>query len=103
MDFTKSASNAQALSQLADACEPAKFGRGTETLLDETYRRAGKMDTENFTSGLDVDACGIVDTVQTGLLPMNSLRNITAKLYKLNVYGAHWQLSDTMRMIKLTL
>ena len=50
------------------------------------------MDTENFTSGLDVDACGIVDTVQTGLLPMNSLRNITAKLYKLNVYGEHWQL-----------
>ena len=64
-----------------------KFGKGTETVLDETYRKAGKMDPENFKTGLDVDACGLVDTVQTSLLPENSLRDFTADLYKLNVYG----------------
>ena len=87
LDFTQCEDNVQALAELADACEPAKFGKGTETVLDETYRKAGKMDPENFQTGLDVDACGLVDTVQTSLLPENSLRDFTADLYKLNVYG----------------
>ena len=87
LDFTQCEDNVQALAELADACEPAKFGKGTETVLDETYRKAGKMDPENFKTGLDVDACGLVDTVQTSLLPENSLRDFTADLYKLNVYG----------------
>ncbi|KAI0697070.1 hypothetical protein C8T65DRAFT_529747, partial [Cerioporus squamosus] len=87
LDFTaESESNVQALRELADACEPAKFGKGTETVLDETYRKAWKMDPENFKTGLDVDDCGLVDTVQTGLLPDQPLRNIRAELYKLNVY-----------------
>ena len=45
------------------------------------------MDPENFKTGLDVDACGLVDTVQTGLLPEKKLRDSIAELYKLNVYG----------------
>ena len=99
LDFTESANDAQALSQLADACEPAKFGKGTETVLDETYRKAGKMDPENFKTGLDVDACGLVDTVQTGLLPEKKLRDIKAELYKLNVYGEHWRFDSSMRLM----
>ncbi|RDX41896.1 hypothetical protein OH76DRAFT_1449067 [Lentinus brumalis] len=87
LDFIKSGSDVEALRELVAACEPAKFGRGTETVLDETYRKAWKMDPENFKSGLDVDGCGLVDVVQTGLLPKNTMRNIRAELYKLNVYG----------------
>ena len=86
MDFTQSANN-QALAELAGACEPAKFGKGTETVLDETYRKSWKMDSYNFKTGLDVETCGLVDTVQTGLLPDYKRRTIMAELYKLNVYG----------------
>ncbi|KAJ8693897.1 hypothetical protein PTI98_008844 [Pleurotus ostreatus] len=39
---------------LAKLCEPATFGRNQEDLLDETYRKAGKMDIENFAMNIDL-------------------------------------------------
>ena len=77
----------EALQALEQACEAATFGRDDEAVLDETYRKAGKMDPENFKTGLDVDTCGLVDTVQTSLQPEKTLRDSIAELYKLNVYG----------------
>lgn len=34
--------------QLVKECEPATFGKGNKDVFDEEYRKAGKMDTENF-------------------------------------------------------
>ena len=50
-----SAQDVEALNQLERACEPATFGRNDEDVLDETYRKAGKMDSDNFLLGLDVE------------------------------------------------
>ncbi|TFK86949.1 hypothetical protein K466DRAFT_491787, partial [Polyporus arcularius HHB13444] len=75
---------------LEQACEAATFGRDAEAVLDETYRKAGKMDSENFLLGLDVDRSRLVDIVRTGLLAGDDeTKAIKAELYKLNVYGKH--------------
>ncbi|KAH9984619.1 hypothetical protein BJV77DRAFT_1071918 [Russula vinacea] len=42
------------LEKLTQACEPATFGLNQEDVLDETYRKAGKMDPECFSLMLDV-------------------------------------------------
>ncbi|PIL33287.1 hypothetical protein GSI_04737 [Ganoderma sinense ZZ0214-1] len=76
------------LEALANACERAKFGRGDETVLDETYRKAGKMDVDDFMTGLDIEATGLREAVQLGLLSdKEETRGMRAELYKLNVYG----------------
>ncbi|KAM5533680.1 hypothetical protein V8D89_012647, partial [Ganoderma adspersum] len=76
------------LEALANACERAKFGRGEETVLDETYRKAGKMDSDNFMTGLDLDATGLRDAVRLGLLSAKDEKRVMrTELYKLNVYG----------------
>ena len=101
MDFTQSADN-QALAELADACEPAKFGKGTETVLDETYRKAGKMDAEHFVTRLDVETTGLLMAVNLGLLPGKDRElNIRAELYKLNVYGKHLRIYCAQCMLIL--
>ncbi|KAI0806609.1 hypothetical protein C8Q74DRAFT_1188007 [Fomes fomentarius] len=77
-----------ALKALADASEAAWFGRNTETVLDETYRKAGKMDAENFMLRFDVERSGLLNIVHTGLLSGKKEGGDTrAELYKLNVYG----------------
>lgn len=78
------------LEQLSQACEPASFGVNKEDVLDETYRKAGKMDSGYFAP--------LLDPIQTGLLKIicgyllegtQSVNNIKTELYKLNVYGIH--------------
>ncbi|KAJ7583235.1 hypothetical protein C8J56DRAFT_1054994 [Mycena floridula] len=43
-------SNASAteLEALSQACQPASFGRGNEDVLDESYRKAGRLDATQF-------------------------------------------------------
>ncbi|RPD54608.1 hypothetical protein L226DRAFT_514969 [Lentinus tigrinus ALCF2SS1-7] len=85
-----SAQDVEALDELEKACEAATFGRNAEAVLDETYRKAGKMDSDKFLLGLDVDKSRLVDIVRAGLLAGNDERRaIRAELYKLNVYGKH--------------
>nr|VWP02668.1 Oligopeptide transporter OPT-like protein [Ganoderma boninense] len=89
INFLKaSMSNDQsAVEGLAQACERAKFGRGGETVLDETYRKAGKMDSTNFKTGLDLENTRLLETVRLGLLPeATEPRVVRPELYKLNVY-----------------
>lgn len=47
------------LDALSSACQPATFGLNQRDVLDETYRKAGKLDTTIFASvqgrGLRVD------------------------------------------------
>ncbi|KAI0276031.1 hypothetical protein BGY98DRAFT_935363 [Russula aff. rugulosa BPL654] len=61
------------LEQLAQACEPASFGRDKEDVLDETYRKAGKMKLGHFSLNLDPR--------------VHITGNIWAELYKFNVYS----------------
>ncbi|KAF5374123.1 hypothetical protein D9615_008858 [Tricholomella constricta] len=75
------------LQALADACEPATFGLGQRDVLDETYRKAGKMDSDKFLTSLDVDKLGIVARVHVQLLEGDDVeKTVNAELYKLNVY-----------------
>jgi len=76
------------LEQLAQACEPASFGVKNEAVLDENYRKAGKMDLECFALLLDPVQTDLVKIVQ-GYLLEGAPPTIKMKpeLYKLNVYG----------------
>ncbi|KAF4954426.1 hypothetical protein FGADI_5292 [Fusarium gaditjirri] len=47
---------------LAD-CQPATFGVGSQEVLDEEYRKAGKINTEDFCTSFNPYEHGIVDTV----------------------------------------
>lgn len=82
-------------SQLLEECEPASFGYKGEDVLDETYRKATKLDRSAFS----VDFCpyelGIIDKIAQILLPnahtdrgariVSSMHDVRAELYKLNV------------------
>jgi hypothetical protein len=76
------------LEQLTQACEPASFGVKQERVLDETYRKAGKMHPECFASMLDPFYTGLTKIIRGYLLEgLKSTRGIKAELYKLNIYG----------------
>jgi hypothetical protein len=80
------------LEQLAQACEPASFGVDQETVWDESYRKAGKMDSECFTPSpmLDPVHSDLLEIIRGYLLEgTQSTKKIKAELYKLNVYGTH--------------
>lgn len=85
-------SDSETLITLLQVCEPATFGRGNENVLDEGYRKAGKMDSEAFDTNFSPYETGIVDQIAQLLLPNlranESLeRSVRAELYKLNVYS----------------
>ena len=93
VDFlqTSTSNDHSAVERLAQACERAVFGRGGEAVLDETYRKAGKMDTSNFKTGLDLESTRLLDTVRLGLLPdAAEMRIVRPELYKLNVYSEYY-------------
>lgn len=81
------------LRQLVSDCEPAPFGRHQETVLDPTYRKAGKLETHQFATTFHPADFGLVERVEQVLLPtMQSLteeflriRRLDIELYKLNV------------------
>lgn len=81
------------LEQLAQACEPASFGKGNETVFDEAYRKAGKMDSELFSPILDPSQTNLIKIIRTNLLegtqgdPAKKIMKL--ELYKLNIYGMH--------------
>ena len=55
MSLSKGAASTADLEKLAAACQPATFGVNQADVLDESYRKAGTMNTGNFMLGLDVD------------------------------------------------
>ena len=88
------------MEQLTQACEPASFGVNEMEVSDETYRKAGKMDTERFASALDLAQADLIKIIRDYLLEGRESTNpITAELHKLNVYSTH---SIFMRQQKLT-
>ena len=76
------------LEQLANACEPAKFGRNHENIYDDSYRKAGRLGSDSFRPLLDVKATGLIDLIRERLLGgSENNKAIRAELYNLNVYG----------------
>jgi len=73
------------LKHLSDTCDVATFGRNQEEVVDETYRKAGKLDSTYFSVKLDGAITELLDVVSTELLQEDT--PIRAELYKLNVYG----------------
>ncbi|KAL1723098.1 hypothetical protein EV715DRAFT_191489 [Schizophyllum commune] len=77
------------LDKLFAACDPATFGVKQKDVLDESYRKAGKLATDRFASLLKVAEYGLIDMVRDELLQegADSTKQIVCELYKLNVYG----------------
>ncbi|KAF8644501.1 hypothetical protein AX16_008425 [Volvariella volvacea WC 439] len=73
------------LRELSDACSPAPFGLDGKNVYDETYRKARKMNPEDFTINFSPDRHGIKSLVNDALVKMDA--PIRVELYKLNVYG----------------
>lgn len=81
--------NQDNLEKLIHDLEPASFGHHGKDVLDETYRKALKMDTNKFASTFNPYECGIIDSIAQVLLPSapesDLRRGVRAELYKLNV------------------
>lgn len=84
----------QSFEELLQACAPATFGLKKRDVLDENYRKAGKMDREQFAVDFHPHDHGIIDAVGQILLPeirttflkdREEHRGVVAELYKLNV------------------
>ncbi|KAG7090316.1 hypothetical protein E1B28_011913 [Marasmius oreades] len=75
------------LDKLTASCDRATFGREKEDVLDESYRKAGKLDLNYFTSKLDSRVIELIPKITPHLLKgEDSGRDVEAELYKLNVY-----------------
>ncbi|KAF5547454.1 hypothetical protein FMEXI_5150 [Fusarium mexicanum] len=76
---------------LLDDCQPATFGVGSQEVLDEDYRKAGKMNTEDFCTNFNPYEHGIVETINQVLAQASATDargfGVKAELYKLNVYS----------------
>ena len=84
----------ESLNQLIKDCQSAVFGYKGENVLDETYRKAAKMDSSCFSSDFCPYTLGIVDTIAQVLLPNVSeaigTKGVRAELYKLNASVPSW-------------
>ncbi|EJD46053.1 hypothetical protein AURDEDRAFT_103079, partial [Auricularia subglabra TFB-10046 SS5] len=87
-NLSKDSASTAELDKLAALCQPATFGMNQEDVLDESYRKAGKLDNKDFAINIDLARSGLLQAVHDALFSWEaSPRNIQAELYKLNVYG----------------
>ncbi|KAI0058894.1 hypothetical protein BV25DRAFT_1871819 [Artomyces pyxidatus] len=78
------------LDLLATSCDPATFGLKHEDVLDETYRKAGKMDTDAFPTSIVPERTALMDVIRRDLVgggQADTEQAVNAEFYKLNVYG----------------
>ncbi|KAE8146975.1 hypothetical protein BDV25DRAFT_42831 [Aspergillus avenaceus] len=86
-------SDPAALEQLVARCDPASFGRGQQDILDPSYRKAGKVDPDQFATSFHPADFGIVESIEKVLLAgvggkgNGGPRKLHAELYKLNIYS----------------
>ncbi|KAI4523656.1 hypothetical protein K525DRAFT_282472 [Schizophyllum commune Loenen D] len=73
------------LCHLEQACAPTTFGRNQEDVLDETYRKAGKMDNADFCVNY-TPPDGVLGLIREELFEKSECQ-LRYELYKLNVYG----------------
>ncbi|EEB96184.1 hypothetical protein MPER_04725, partial [Moniliophthora perniciosa FA553] len=76
------------LTKLVSACDAAPFGRGAQTVMDESYRKALKLELAQFATPFDLAATGILHKIQQDLVDTDTAlrRPIRAEPYKLNIY-----------------
>ncbi|KAJ3554333.1 hypothetical protein NP233_g12442 [Leucocoprinus birnbaumii] len=73
---------------LVDACEPAPFGRGPESVLDDTYRKALKLDETLFAWRFNPDSGNFIAQLAQRLCPWDTLgKGFRAEATKLNIYS----------------
>ncbi|KAJ3507607.1 hypothetical protein NM208_g15937 [Fusarium decemcellulare] len=83
------AASKESFELLLKDCQPATFGVGSQEVLDEEYRKAGKMDKTGFSTSFNPYEHGIVDTINQVLAQGNTnALGVKAELYKLNVYSS---------------
>jgi hypothetical protein len=75
------------LAALAAACHPASFGLAKKDVVDESYRKALKMDSSEFATQFSPLSSGIMEGIRKALFGKRTTENIKVELYKLNVYG----------------
>lgn len=100
----QSSNKSKGLQELLNACTPATFGHDGRDVLDESYRKVGKLDAENFSTNFHPADFGILDAIKQTLLPgldgtglgagsgiwsgRKEHRGVRAELYKLDVSSA---------------
>lgn len=78
----------KAIQELTDACDVASFGRNGDDVVDESYRKAGKLDRTQFATTFDLEGSGVMHHIRNILLEGHGpAAAIRPELYKLNVYG----------------
>lgn len=76
------------LEHLSATCEPAAFGLNRENVIDERYRKAGKLDATHFAFCFDVPESDLITIICDNLLRGRQVNSdIQLEKYKLNVYG----------------
>ena len=84
-----SGATADELDALEKACQPAPFGCNDQTAFDDSYRKAGKMEVDDFMLEFDAERAGLIEIIRSFLFHgAEEEKFIMAELYKLNVYGA---------------
>jgi len=88
VDFNKDGPSSNDFEHLLKACQPASFGRAGEAVLDEGYRKAGKLDRSQFATTFCPYEAGIVDVVTQLLVPQHKhgkhTRSIKVSLVRAN-------------------
>ena len=88
-----------AIQDLLDDCAPASFGKGGKDVLDDSYRKAVKLDSDQFSTNFNPYDVGIIGAIAQTLLPgvarpilkktkdctFSECLGVVAELYKLNV------------------
>jgi len=88
------------LDLLAQSCDPATFGLNQQDVLNESYRKAFKMDRGKFCATFDLEESQILKRFSTELLEgADGMKSLTAQLYKLNVYGMSLAVKPWLRCL----
>ena len=86
--------------KLLAGCQPATFGFEGKDVLNESYRKAAKLDSTQFCTNFDPHSAGILDAIsqtmvsgvaRSGLNGDNDAKSnwgVVTELYKLNTYSA---------------
>ena len=89
-----------AIQDLLGDCAPASFGKGGKDVLDDSYRKAVKLDSDQFSTNFNPYDVGIIGAIAQSLLPgvarpiikkandctFTECLGVIAELYKLNVW-----------------
>ena len=100
--FPQSLKEESTIAQLLARSEQATFGHGGKDILDESYRKAAKLDNTEFSTNFHPHDYGIIDAIRQTLFstlvsPASEGQQldahskgfgVIAKLYKLNIYSA---------------